>query len=132
MINIGQTAKATGLNVKTIRYYADINLVEPRRHSKNGYRLYDDDDVRKLILVSNARKFDFSLKECRTLVDLYEDKKRSKKNVKTLAQKKLKEIENTLEKLHNLQSELSSLLDICEGDSGSDCPILDQFLQKNR
>tara|TARA_Y100000590_G_scaffold467003_1_gene644294 strand:- start:1652 stop:2047 length:396 start_codon:yes stop_codon:yes gene_type:complete len=130
MINIGQTAKATGLNVKTIRYYGDINLVEPRRHSKNGYRLYDDDDIRKLILVSNARKFDFSLKECRALVELYENKRRSKKNVKTLAQKKLKEINKTLEKLHNLQCELSALLDTCDGDSGSDCPILDKFIEK--
>ena len=42
-MNIGKAAEASGLPLKTIRYYETIGLVSCRRG--NGYRLYAEDHV---------------------------------------------------------------------------------------
>ena len=41
-MNISAASKAAGLPVKTVRYYADIGLVDAPSRSDAGYRTYDD------------------------------------------------------------------------------------------
>ena len=88
-MNISQAAKLSGLSVKTVRYYADIKMVEPARNIQSGYRSYSNDDVAKLNFIGKARRFNFSIEECRELLSLYQDKNRSSKEVKKLTQPKL-------------------------------------------
>ena len=72
-MNISEAAKSSGLPVKTVRYYADIGLVEPPSRSDAGYRIYNDATVRRLSFIRRARTFDFSVAECRELIDLYQN-----------------------------------------------------------
>ena len=60
-MQIGAAARASGLSTKTVRYYADIGLVAPAGRGTNGYRDYDESDVRQLAFVRRARNFGFSL-----------------------------------------------------------------------
>jgi len=50
-MNISAASKAAGLPVKTVRYYADIGLVDAPSRSDAGYRTYDDVAVAKLVFV---------------------------------------------------------------------------------
>ena len=67
-MNISQAAKLSGLSVKTVRYYADIKMVEPARDIQSGYRSYSNDDVSKLNFIGKARRFNFSIEECSCLL----------------------------------------------------------------
>ena len=69
-MNISAASKAAGLPVKTVRYYADIGLVEAPSRSEAGYRTYDDVAVRKLMFVRRSRAFGFSIEGCRELLSL--------------------------------------------------------------
>ena len=126
-MKISQAASAAGLTIKTVRYYANIGLVSPEINPVTGYRKYNKSDVAKLQFVGTARKFDFSVEDCRELLNLYEDKKRSSREVKNVALKKIKHIENRLSELQSLRSELLSLADACDGDDRPNCPILDRL-----
>ena len=128
-MNIGNASKLSGLSVKSIRYYADIGLVKPIKNEKNGYREYNDSDVAKLGFVGKARRFNFSIKECRDLLSLYENKYRSSKQVKELTLEKINEIDQKLHELSDLRKQLSHLAENCHGDSRPDCPILDELLK---
>ena len=132
-MNIGSAAKLSGLTVKSVRYYADIDLVKPAINEKNGYRDYNNNDVAKLGFIGQARKFNFSIRECRDLLSLYEDKNRSNKEVKKLTIEKINEIDQKLNELTLLRKKLSHLADNCKGNGRPDCPILDELskLQKN-
>ena len=127
MFTISDAAKKAELPVKTIRYYADIGLVEAASRSDSGYRLYDEPSLKKLIFVRRARAFGFSVSECRDLLGLYEDQDRSSADVKSLAQKRLLEIEEKQAELQALHDELSHVVKACRGDNRPDCPILDHF-----
>ena len=124
-MQIGEAARRAGLTVKTVRYYANIGLVTPQQDAETGYRLYDPADVAKLQFVGKARRFDFSVEECRELLGLYEDRNRPSREVKALTNKKVAEIDSRLGELQSLRDELSCLAAACDGDHRPDCPILD-------
>lgn len=55
LYTIGDLARRTGLNVRTIRYYSDLGVVPPTDRSPAGYRLYDIDALARLDLVRTLR-----------------------------------------------------------------------------
>jgi Cu(I)-responsive transcriptional regulator len=126
-MNIGDAAKAAGLPVKTVRYYADIGLVRAPDRSPAGYRRYDEVAIRKLAFVRRARDFGFSIEECRELLGLYEDRSRSSADVRAIAATHLAEIEDKQRQLAALHDELAHLVEACRGDDRPDCPILDRL-----
>ena len=81
-------------------------------------------------LVGKARKFNFSIDECRELLSLYENKSRPSKDVKKLTLEKISQIDEKLKQLQNLKDELSYLADNCHGDDRPNCPILDALSKK--
>ncbi len=124
-MNIGKVAKFSGLTVKTVRYCSNIELINPQVNSKTGYRDFSEADLAKLQFLAKARKFGFSLDECRELLALYENTERSSKEVKAVTQDKIAEIDLKLQELQSLKNQLSSLASDCCGDEKPNCPILD-------
>jgi hypothetical protein len=47
-MNIGEAAKKSGLSVKTVRYYDEINLIKPIKNKATNYRHYTTADLAKL------------------------------------------------------------------------------------
>ena len=129
-MNISKASKLSDLTIKTVRYYANIELVKPKQSSITGYRDYSDEDVLKLKFIGKARKFNFSIDECRELLSLYENENRPSKEVKKITLEKVTEIDKKLRELKGLRNELSYLANNCHGDDRPNCPILDAFSQK--
>ena len=123
-MKILEAAKRAGLTVKTVRYYANIGMVTPHQDPATGYRDYSEEDIAKLQFVGKARRFDFSVEECRELLGLYEDRNRPSREVKALTLKKVAEIDARLNELQSLKDELSGLASACDGDNRPNCPIL--------
>lgn len=124
-MNISAAAKAAGLPVKTVRYYADIGLVAAAARSDAGYRTYDDATVRKLVFIRRSRAFGFTIEECQELLDLFQDRDRTSAEVKRIASRRLTEIETKQRELQSLHDELAHLVQSCRGDDRPDCPIID-------
>ena len=122
-MNIGDVSTLTGLPAKTIRYYEDINLIKPLRDD-NGYRRFHDQDIHKLNFLGRARALGFTIKDCRTLLALYEDESRASADVKRVALDHLTQIDVKIADLKGMRQTLSQLVDACAGDDRPDCPIL--------
>jgi MerR family copper efflux transcriptional regulator len=129
-MNIGKAAKLSDLTIKAVRYYANIGLVKPQQNITTGYRDYTDGEVSKLKFIGKARKFDFSIDECRELLSLYEDKNRTSKEVKKITLEKISQIDSKLRDLNGLKKELSYLANNCHGDDRPNCPILEELSKK--
>ena len=125
-MKIGDVAEASGLSAKTIRYYEDIGLVRPLR-GENGYRAFVETDVHKLRFLARARSLGFSIRECRTLLSLYEDRERASADVKALAEAHLRRIDRKIGEMEGLRGTLATLVERCHGDARPDCPILDDL-----
>ncbi len=123
-MNIGEVSRASGLPAKTIRYYEEIGLIQPVR-GPNGYRDFSRQDGHKLAFLGRSRSLGFSIKECRTLLELYEDRTRASADVKAVAAGHLRQIEEKILELQALRSTLQTLMTRCHGDDRPDCPILE-------
>ena len=130
-MNIGEAAKKSGLSVKTVRYYDEINLIKPIKNRATNYRHYTTADLAKLQFIGKARRFNFSIKECKELLSLYENKNRSSKEVRNLTLTKIAEIDVKLTELENLREQLSHLVNCCKGNERPECPIIDELATGN-
>ena len=129
-MNIGKTSKLSNLSVKTVRYYSNIGLVKAYQNEKTGYREYSNKDILSLKFIGKARKFNFSIPECKELLFLYENKMRPSKEVKKITLEKISEIDIKLQELQDLRNDLNFLANSCQGDDRSNCPILDELSKK--
>ncbi|TAL91635.1 MAG: MerR family transcriptional regulator [Rhodanobacter sp.] len=73
-LSIGEAARETGLNVKTIRYYEQIGLIPAaRRHDgfahTGGNRLFDAAAIGRLKFIHHARMLELGLDEIRVLLE---------------------------------------------------------------
>ncbi|MCK5748141.1 Cu(I)-responsive transcriptional regulator [Oricola sp.] len=125
-MNIGDVSRISGLPAKTIRYYEDIGLIQPRR-GENGYRSFLDRDLHKLAFLARARALGFTIEDCRSLLALYQDNGRESAAVKHIAEDHLARIDEKIAQLHSMRATLAELVDACAGDHRPDCPILDDL-----
>ena len=62
---VGELAKQTGLTVRALHHYDEIGLLTPSQRSASGYRLYDGEDIARLLQILSLRQLGFSLDEVR-------------------------------------------------------------------
>ena len=67
-MTIGKLATRAGVSVRTLRYYDEIGLLAPARHTAAGYRLYGAADVARLQQIRSLQGIGCSLDEIRTLL----------------------------------------------------------------
>ncbi len=69
-MQIGEVAERTGLTQRTLRYYESIGLLAPATRLEGGFRLYTEEDIRRLEqIVQLKRLLGFSLAEIRQIVE---------------------------------------------------------------
>ncbi|QFQ29194.2 MerR family transcriptional regulator [Janibacter melonis] len=68
-VHIGEVAELTGLSHRTIRYYEEMGLVTPAARTDGGFRLYDDADIARLLLVRPMKPLGFSVEDMRALLE---------------------------------------------------------------
>ena len=70
MMQIGEVAAETGLSLRTIRHYEEVDLVPPSGRTAGGFRLYTEHDVERLRLVKDMKPLHYTLDEMRQVLDL--------------------------------------------------------------
>lgn len=122
--SIGEVSRISGVPVKTIRYYADIGLLQPAEVSESKYRLYTAAEIWRLGLIRTLRHFDFRIEEIRKIIsghlsvsdaialqlDALDTQVRHLERIQTILRQAEKGIENperSLEYLHGIGEALS-------------------------
>lgn len=132
-LTIGRVAKAVGVNIQTIRYYERLSLLNPTARRPSGYRLYGDEEVRRLRFIKNAQALGFTLHEITELLNLRVRSSAQCSTIQRKAQAKLVQVERKVRDLQALARSLRSLIRDCQGGQPTDhCPILQSLEQNDR
>jgi DNA-binding transcriptional MerR regulator len=67
-MTIGQLATRTGLSVRTLRFYADADVLPEAARSESGYRLFDSDAVARARLVRTLRELGVGLEDVKRVL----------------------------------------------------------------
>lgn len=68
MRTISQVAELTGISPRTLQYYDEIGLLKPSKLTQSGYRLYDDEALKKLQQILFFKELGFKLKEIKEIL----------------------------------------------------------------
>ena len=67
-MTIGDLATESGVKPRTIRFYEKKGLLPPPQRSESGYRLYGQEDIKRLHLIRSARLLSISIRDVGELV----------------------------------------------------------------
>jgi DNA-binding transcriptional MerR regulator len=130
MLKIGQLARRLGLNVRTVRYYEAIGLLPTPARSEGGYRLYTDEDERRLRFVLQAKRVGFTLDEIQRILQLGV-RGTACGYVRDTLNRHLAEIDARLADLQRVRSELSaaatSWQEVGTARDGLFCRLIEQW-----
>ena len=69
MLSIGEFSNICKVSTKTLRYYAEIGLLEPSEiNPENGYRYYAIEQLEKMLFINRLKAYSFSLDEIKTVL----------------------------------------------------------------
>ncbi|WP_264740152.1 MerR family transcriptional regulator [Cytobacillus firmus] len=107
MYKISEFAEMTGLTKETLRYYAEVKLLEPAFiDPNNNYRYYDDGSYFLAILLIKLRRLGFTIQE---MISVMEDE--SFANLEALLMQKRKLIKKQIEELQGQIEEIDAFLE---------------------
>jgi len=66
--SVKQLAKLSGVTVRTLHFYDEIDLLKPAYHGANGYRFYEEEQLLMLQQIRFFRELGFELKQIQELV----------------------------------------------------------------
>ena len=105
MYKIGEFANLVKSNIKTIRYYDEIDLLKPKVIDKfTSYRYYDEDNVREYYAIILLKQMGFSLEEIKLYKDNLSDDIFLKQREKLL--KDILDMKNTIKIIDKTRSNI--------------------------
>lgn len=94
MLSIGEFSNICKVSTKTLRYYAEIGLLEPSEvNPENGYRYYAIEQLERMLFINRLKMYSFSLDEIKTILQAGE---MEEDNLYLVFMHKKKEIENQI------------------------------------
>jgi MerR family redox-sensitive transcriptional activator SoxR len=113
-MTIGELAKRTGLRASAIRYYERTGLL-PKPVRSSGKRRYDTAVLDRIAVLERAKFCGFTLAEITTL---FNDQGRHSTKWRRLAEKKIAELDATLERIGAMKDLLGRK---CQCASADEC-----------
>jgi MerR family Zn(II)-responsive transcriptional regulator of zntA len=119
IMKIGELAKRAGVSVRAIRFYEELGLIRPEKRSRGGFRLYDQENHKRLAVINFLKEVGLSLTEIRQIF-LARSAPGDKGTVivlRDIFREKLQMVESKIHGLNAMKAELIgalSILSSCE------------------
>jgi len=123
----GMLAKASGVNLETIRFYEKIGLMPDPPRTGSGYRCYSTDHLKRLKFIRRSRELGFTNHEVAELLEMV-DGTFACDDVKVMALMNVALIKSKVADLLKLQAALENMAMECSGGDTPDCAIIDRLL----
>ncbi|MGT2906733.1 MerR family transcriptional regulator [Streptococcus dentiloxodontae] len=112
MKTVKEMSQLSGISVRTLHYYDEINLLTPSFVDDNGYRYYDGEAFEKLQEILLFRELEFPLKDIKKIVGnaAYDKDAALKDQIKLLELKKA-HLEKVIQHAKSLQKKGNDYMD---------------------
>lgn len=124
-MRIGELARATGVDIETIRYYEKVRLLGLPARTDNGYRSYSRIHLERLAFIRHCRALDIPLADVRSLLAFLDNPQEDCAGINDLIDAQLDKVRARLASIQALERQLMSLRRQCsEPHSAAECGIL--------
>jgi DNA-binding transcriptional MerR regulator len=111
-VRIGELSQRAGVSTRTLRHYEELGLLPARRRA-NGYREYDEHDLRLLAEIRDLVERGFALEETRPFLDCLRaghPTGTSCPDARAVQRRKLAEVDDLITRLQAVRAELADQL----------------------
>ncbi|KAB7848466.1 MerR family transcriptional regulator [Streptomyces mobaraensis] len=111
-MRIGELAERAGISTRALRHYESLGLL-PARRAGNGYRDYDEADLRLLRQIRTLQDFGFGLEDTRPFVECLRAGHPAGDSCPAsleVYRRKLAELDECIERLAQVRAEVSAQL----------------------
>ena len=127
-LTTGQLAEQANVNLETIRYYERRGLLPEPPRNESGHRRYPLDALRRTEFIKRTQSLGFSLNEISDLLSLTVGTGKTCADVKTRVEVKIKDVQEKIVDLKEIEQALMRLVDKCSGKGPvGQCPILEEL-----
>ncbi len=126
VISIQQLTKETGITVRTLRYYDQIDLLKPSGKTEGGHRLYSETDVIRLQQILFLKEMGFSLKEITNVLVTDE------LNLKVSLEKQLKFVQEEQKKFNRMERILQAVVYSVDVEGELDWKVMFELIQLSK
>jgi DNA-binding transcriptional MerR regulator len=122
LLTIGELAKQSGVTVRTIRYYEEVDLIAPSTRSSGRYRLYHPRTLKRVVAIVALQDLHFSLDEVlamlgpASVLKVVADKQQRTDHSRQALLRQQASIDLKLEQLQALQADISQRLSVLSTD----------------
>tara|TARA_R110000772_G_scaffold30735_1_gene76317 strand:- start:209 stop:619 length:411 start_codon:yes stop_codon:yes gene_type:complete len=71
-MRVKRLSEILGVTVDTVRYYTRIGYLNPGKNSANGYKDYEEKDLKRLRFILSARQLGFSVEDVGKIIGVAE------------------------------------------------------------
>ena len=127
-MQIKELAKATGVDVETIRFYEKQGLLPAPARRDNGYREYEVAHLERLSFIRHCRALDMPLVDINRLLGFLDKPDDNFGTVDLLVDEQLTRVRARLKSMRALEKQLLQLRASCSGTHEGHCGILDELV----
>lgn len=110
MKTIKEVSEITGLSIRTLRYYDEINLLKPTQLTDAGYRLYDQDAINKLQEIMFFRELELPLLDIKNIISHPNyDRTEALLAQKSFLEKKCNHLNGVIELIQSVLEEVNTM-----------------------
>ena len=118
-LRVSEVGRQTGVSRKALRLYESLGLVEPVHRTDAGYRMYDEEALRRIELISRAKVLGLTLAETKEFLHVAEGCcGENHPALANLVERKLEETERRIAELASLKGTLKGVLERLERNEG--------------
>lgn len=127
LMKIGEVAKRTGTTLRTVRYYEELDLIRPTVRTQGGFRLYSEEECKRVQLIKNLQLLDFPLAKIKQLFESRshaETGDAAAQDILAVLAKELKEAEVRIARYVEMKKAIEGTIDIlnnCRGCLARPC-----------
>jgi MerR family transcriptional regulator, mercuric resistance operon regulatory protein len=122
---IGALSKDAAVNIETIRYYERVGIMPKPLRTEGGHRVYDVDQLKRLVFIRRTRELGFSLDEIRALLELVDGGDYTCAEVQGMTLAHADNIRKKIADLRRMERVLKDMAAQCDGGDVPECPIVD-------
>lgn len=100
---INEVEHIVGISKKSIRYYEQMGLLMPKRNKENEYRIYTEEDIKKLKIIKFLRELNVPIREIKQLND-------NELTLQECMKERLNKIENELNNYSRVKAMCTEIL----------------------
>jgi len=111
VLTVSEISKLANVTTDTVRHYVQLGLLIPIRNPSNGYKLFKEDDIKRLKFICQAKGLGFTLSDISKIINHSSNALSPCPTVREIIEQRIVDNKQKLNELNALQARMEMALE---------------------